>query len=134
MRCHFCPSFRGILKRVIFNNTETIWVLSLLCSFIPSARHGPTPSYTKRTTGGCTTTRNILPARLVDFGSTFSAKMKRFARSAKIRAGIRSRYSFLDTVYVLYLPKILSLQLCKDCWHYSRSLKYAVFCIFIKVR
>jgi hypothetical protein len=26
MRCEFCPSPKGILKRVVFNSNQTIWV------------------------------------------------------------------------------------------------------------
>jgi hypothetical protein len=89
MRCHFCPSFKGILKRVIFNAAETIWVKRLSCSCIPSAPPGPTPSSTRKIAGAFTTIRNTPRDPLENFGSIYRYRSQHLARFVTIQGGIK---------------------------------------------
>lgn len=83
MKCHFCPNNRGILKRIIFNTTETIWVRTLSFSSIQSVTHGPIRSFTRKTIEGSTIARNTPNIPPASFGSTYSPKPKPSARYAE---------------------------------------------------
>ena len=57
MQCHFCPTKRGILKRVMVNGKE-VWVKMLAHSCTLSVRLGRFLSCTRRATNGYTTWRS----------------------------------------------------------------------------
>ena len=89
MKCHFCPNNRGILKRIIFNTTETIWVRIVPLSSILSATHGPIPSSTKKTIEGFTIAQNTPNIPPASFGSTCNRKQRPSVRYAKSPKAIK---------------------------------------------
>ena len=85
MQCHFCPSVKGIVKRVVFNAAETIWVsIELGLSCILSVTPGIIPSFTRKILAGFISTRSTPAGLRGSFGSISNIRKKHFAKSATI--------------------------------------------------
>ena len=126
MQCNFCPNKRGILKRVVFNTAETIWVHPKGRSCTQSARRGLSPSSSKKTGEAFTTFRNTRPNRPAASGSTSKTNSMRPARSATTVRATKSKYKSSDAVHVLHVPKVLPQQLCQIQRLHPRPRVYAV--------